>query len=648
MNSDKSNITLRQDKFAALSHQEMDKNFIELKNVIDDVDDVKQSSVNKIELANPAGAANIGAQGGGTVQDKLDEIVSGAVTEPQIDAKIAEHSQSLEPHPELRQHVDQQAARAESEADRAEVAKEAAFVNADVYGDVASGLAATSDGEQFQVAEGAEVVRYRNESGSAVEVAIYPSSEFVNIALDVASQPGLVIGEFYADDKEQPIYSITDEDGNALSSWNQQGEMDANPSIRMAEKSQRARSEFHSSDEQPAFALTDEDGRPLYAVDENGQPIVPFVSEFHTENGQPAYAWTDKNGVVIHGIDAKGRVTTGGGIELEALPISPQGLADREAWLDRGTVVSSRSYSELFTVPHETLFPSHTDVYSYIDNLVAQFPDYLSKNVLGVDEWNNEIVEYVAMPPSNSPHTEAYSDSTIRPPKVLLIGSTHGDEWHAAIANIAMLEDMCKRWAEDDVLDSLRWGCELRLIPILVPSAWDAGSRRNANNVDINRNFPTDWGQGASGPEPLSENESQICAAWVNDHLDAVTLIDHHRNRNLNNDQFCWVAADRDDEIGFAMQHVQDMSAWVRRTFDFVPKDNRTLTIVTENFRGSISRHFSATTPIRCYLLESPRDITSALQPVTRRQIAYKSVKEFTRLIFDYERRKRQDNFSIQ
>ena len=37
MNSDKTNITLRQDKFAALSHQEMDKNFIELKNVIDDV-----------------------------------------------------------------------------------------------------------------------------------------------------------------------------------------------------------------------------------------------------------------------------------------------------------------------------------------------------------------------------------------------------------------------------------------------------------------------------------------------------------------------------------------------------------------------------------------------------------------------------------
>ena len=61
----------------------------------------------------------------------------------------------------------------------ANTAKEAAFVNADVYDDVAAGLAATSDGEQFQVAEGAEVVRYRNESGSAVEVARYLTSSDV-------------------------------------------------------------------------------------------------------------------------------------------------------------------------------------------------------------------------------------------------------------------------------------------------------------------------------------------------------------------------------------------------------------------------------------------------------------------------------------
>lgn len=57
--------------------------------------------------------------------------------------------------------------RAESAADRAEAASDAAFVNADVYPDIASGLAAVADDEQFQVVEGNEIVRYRKDSGTS-------------------------------------------------------------------------------------------------------------------------------------------------------------------------------------------------------------------------------------------------------------------------------------------------------------------------------------------------------------------------------------------------------------------------------------------------------------------------------------------------
>lgn len=60
---------------------------------------------------------------------------------------------------------------------RAETARDAAFVNADVYPDVATGRAAVTDGEQFQVVEGDEIVRYRKDSSSTqTEVARYPSA----------------------------------------------------------------------------------------------------------------------------------------------------------------------------------------------------------------------------------------------------------------------------------------------------------------------------------------------------------------------------------------------------------------------------------------------------------------------------------------
>lgn len=53
-----------------------------------------------------------------------------------------------------------QAARIASEA-----ARDAAFVNANVYVDVAAGLAATALGQQFQVVNGDEVIRYRVDAG---------------------------------------------------------------------------------------------------------------------------------------------------------------------------------------------------------------------------------------------------------------------------------------------------------------------------------------------------------------------------------------------------------------------------------------------------------------------------------------------------
>ncbi|MEO1950878.1 SGNH/GDSL hydrolase family protein [Thioclava sp.] len=59
----------------------------------------------------------------------------------------------------------------------AETARDAAFVNADVYADIATGRAAVADGEQFQVVSGDEIVRYRRDSSTTqTEMARYPAA----------------------------------------------------------------------------------------------------------------------------------------------------------------------------------------------------------------------------------------------------------------------------------------------------------------------------------------------------------------------------------------------------------------------------------------------------------------------------------------
>jgi hypothetical protein len=71
-----------------------------------------------------------------------------------------------------------QATTASTAKTAAEAARDAAFVNANVYDTTTAGLAATTNGQQFQVVVGGEIIRYRNDAGAAVEVARYPSAGF--------------------------------------------------------------------------------------------------------------------------------------------------------------------------------------------------------------------------------------------------------------------------------------------------------------------------------------------------------------------------------------------------------------------------------------------------------------------------------------
>lgn len=84
------------------------------------------------------------------------------------------------------------ASRAETAADAAEAAKDAAFVNADVYPDVAEGRAEVDDGEQFQVVEGAENVRYRRDSvGVSPEVSRILNAKGVGAFSEKSLQSGV-------------------------------------------------------------------------------------------------------------------------------------------------------------------------------------------------------------------------------------------------------------------------------------------------------------------------------------------------------------------------------------------------------------------------------------------------------------------------
>ena len=82
---------------------------------------------------------------------------------------------------------------------------------------------------------------------------------------------------------------------------------------------------------------------------------------------------------------------------------------------------------------------------------------------------------------------------------VVVVCGVHGDE--RAGEEIA---DRCSRIAVPDDM-------HYTIVPMLNPDGWVTGDRNNANDVDINRNFPWGWNQftAFSGPTEASEPETQ-------------------------------------------------------------------------------------------------------------------------------------------
>ncbi len=93
---------------------------------------------------------------------------------------------------------------------------------------------------------------------------------------------------------------------------------------------------------------------------------------------------------------------------------------------------------------------------------------------------------------------------------VLIIGVIHGDEQ----AGLMVVDRLATR--------PVPAGVDLWLLPTMNPDGQLADDRHNANGVDLNRNFPLDWGPIGepgdpqyAGTGPASEPETRALVAFV-------------------------------------------------------------------------------------------------------------------------------------
>jgi|GEM_PF-3214707 len=167
-------------------------------------------------------------------------------------------------------------------------------------------------------------------------------------------------------------------------------------------------------------------------------------------------------------------------------------------------------YSQVYHfLPDNEVWESRDDFHSYsemtweLQNITAMYPGItnlydLGASVQGRTIWGLKITDY--------------PDLEEKEPEVRIAGLHHGDELMSAELPLLLAWYLVENYSLDNYISELVNSTEIWIIPMVNPDGREAtpSTRRNANNVDLNRDYGYMWNGGGSSPSPFSQPETQI------------------------------------------------------------------------------------------------------------------------------------------
>ena len=99
-------------------------------------------------------------------------------------------------------------------------------------------------------------------------------------------------------------------------------------------------------------------------------------------------------------------------------------------------------------------------------------------------------------------------------PHVKIVGNVHGDEPTGRALTMALAEWLCKHQQSNEDARRVINDMHLWLIPSLNPDGFASRTRENANNKDLNRNFPDRFSNPSMEPTGKEEPETAAIMKW--------------------------------------------------------------------------------------------------------------------------------------
>src|SRR5699024_4322447 len=154
------------------------------------------------------------------------------------------------------------------------------------------------------------------------------------------------------------------------------------------------------------------------------------------------------------------------------------------------TAFSERSFGNA-----EAVSVQSSEIDTLFSSLASSSGGYVKKNSLGTSV-NNESIYEIELNALKIPSTQGVDQLK---PKVVILGSVHGNEKTPAFALYNFVKLLTNHWKENKLVEFLRFNVDFKIIPIGNPDGFNSNGRRNANDVDINREMPEGWSKISGG-----------------------------------------------------------------------------------------------------------------------------------------------------
>src|SRR5699024_1387088 len=112
-------------------------------------------------------------------------------------------------------------------------------------------------------------------------------------------------------------------------------------------------------------------------------------------------------------------------------------------------------------------------IYGLYDDLMADFPHYVTKETIGTAASDIPMHAYTFTPNALPSHERPFIQ-----PKFLCLSGTHGNEHTPVLSTYSLFNMMCRNWKDNKLLEFFRHNIKFVVVPLVNPSGYDAHTRQ--------------------------------------------------------------------------------------------------------------------------------------------------------------------------